>query len=107
VKVTAYGPGKCCVSLTKKDILSSGKTVEESEKIVPSFKSVVSKKKVSFKDTSTGIEATKWTWTFGDGSKSTKQNPTHVYKKAGTYNVCLTVCDKGNCESVCKKIVVK
>jgi hypothetical protein len=107
VKMTAYGPGKCCVSLTKKDILSGGKTVEEPEKIVPSFKSVASKKKVTFKDTSTGIKPTKWTWTFGDGSKSTKQNPTHVYKKAGNYNVCLTVCDNGNCESVCKRIVVK
>lgn len=28
-----------------------------------------------------------WVWTFGDGSKSTLKNPTHVYKASGTYVV--------------------
>lgn len=108
VKVIAHGPKQCCVSLTKKIVITGKGPVDtEPVKITPGFKSVVSKKKVTFKDTSKGTEPTKWTWTFGDGSKSTKQNPTHTYKKAGNYNVCLTVCSDGYCESVCKKIVVK
>ena len=32
-----------------------------------------------------------WTWWFGDGAKSSEQNPVHVYEEAGTYNVALLV----------------
>ncbi|MBI1318513.1 MAG: PKD domain-containing protein [Candidatus Hydrogenedens sp.] len=35
--------------------------------------------------------ASAWIWDFGDGTVSTKQNPTHVYSRAGTYTVKLTV----------------
>jgi hypothetical protein len=109
VKMIAHGPGDCCVTLSKKVVIDGAKPVNEPAKIVPNFKSVVSKKKATFKDASTGTEPTKWTWNFGDGSQSTKQNPTHTYKKAGTYKVCLTVCsDEQNiCKSICKKVVIK
>ncbi len=101
VKVTAYGTGSCSVTQVKK----SAVTVTAA-KLVPSFTCTASGKKVTFKDKSTG--ATKWTWTFGDGSKSTSENPTHTYKKAGTYKVCLTACNSaGTCKSVCKSITVK
>ena len=46
--------------------------------------------KVQFTDTSTGIP-TGWKWSFGDGTTSTKQNPTHKYSKAGKYTVTLKV----------------
>jgi PKD repeat protein len=45
---------------------------------------------VSFTDQSTGIN-TSWEWDFGDGSTSTKQNPSHTYTEPGTYTVSLTV----------------
>jgi PKD repeat protein len=45
---------------------------------------------VKFTDTSTGTP-TNWTWDFGDGSTSTEQNPTHIYKSEGNYTVKLTV----------------
>ena len=45
---------------------------------------------VSFKDLSKGIP-TSWSWTFGDGTTSTEQNPTHTYLKAGMYSVKLKV----------------
>ncbi|MEN8225976.1 MAG: PKD domain-containing protein, partial [Bacteroidota bacterium] len=32
-----------------------------------------------------------WTWSFGDGSTSSEQNPVHNYASAGTYNVCLNI----------------
>jgi serine protease AprX len=51
--------------------------------------------KVQFTDMSTG-SPTSWTWTFGDGTYSTQQNPKHTYNKAGRYAVSLTVkCSAG------------
>lgn len=44
---------------------------------------------VSFTDTSTRAP-TAWSWSFGDGTKSTLRNPTHIYNSAGTYDVSLT-----------------
>jgi PKD repeat protein len=35
--------------------------------------------------------ATSWIWDFGDGTISTKQNPTHTYLRAGTFTVKLIV----------------
>jgi PKD repeat protein len=43
-----------------------------------------------FTDLSAG-GPTSWLWNFGDGTTSTEQNPTHVYKVVGTYDVSLTV----------------
>jgi hypothetical protein len=108
VKVTAYGSGNCCVSMINKKAVTIVNTKAPAD-IVPGFKSKVSGKKVSFKDATSGLKPAKWTWNFGDGSQSTSQNPTHVYKKAGTYKVCLTVCntDHDSCKSVCNKVIIK
>jgi gliding motility-associated-like protein len=40
---------------------------------------------------------TSWNWTFGDGTTSTLENPTHVYSTPGTYSVYLTVSTNGGC----------
>ncbi len=45
---------------------------------------------VQFTDTSKG-DPVSWSWSFGDGSTSTEQNPVHTYSAAGIYNVQLTV----------------
>ena len=45
---------------------------------------------VQFTDKSTNFPIS-WTWTFGDGSTSTEQNPSHTYVKSGTYSVKLKV----------------
>ncbi|MFQ5525117.1 MAG: PKD domain-containing protein [Thermoanaerobaculia bacterium] len=45
---------------------------------------------VIFTDTSTGTP-TAWSWKFGDGSRSTDQNPFHRYTKADTFRVRLKV----------------
>lgn len=51
---------------------------------------------VSFSDAS--LNATSWTWDFGDGSAlSTQQNPVHTYAASGSYVVTLTVSD--GCDS--------
>lgn len=49
-------------------------------------------------NTLTGLSGTpsSWNWSFGDGSVSSLQNPTHTYTAAGTYAVNLTVSDGTN-----------
>lgn len=44
---------------------------------------------VQFKDLSTN-NPTKWSWTFGDGTSSSEQNPRHIYPQEGAYDVRLT-----------------
>lgn len=44
-------------------------------------------------------------WDFGDGNTSTMAYPQHTYTNSGTYYVCLTVDDGGNCiDTYCDSI---
>jgi len=45
---------------------------------------------VAFTDWSLG-DPSSWTWDFGDGDRSTAQNPEHIYAEPGLYDVTLTV----------------
>lgn len=56
---------------------------------------------VAFSDASTG-GITAWAWTFGDGTTSTAQHPSHSYKTAGTYTVSLTVTGPGGTDTEVK-----
>ena len=49
---------------------------------------------MNFVSTSTGYIDT-YTWSFGDGTTSSTQNPVHVYAAAGDYTVSLTVAGPG------------
>jgi PKD repeat protein len=60
---------------------------------------------VQFKDASTG-NPTSWSWDFGDGGKSTNQNPQHQYQNSGTFNVTLTVSNGTSSKSLIKTITV-
>jgi PKD repeat protein len=44
---------------------------------------------VHFSDASSG-SPTSWSWTFGDGTSSVQQSPSHTYATEGTYTVFLT-----------------
>lgn len=61
---------------------------------------------IDFTDLSTvgaGSFINQWEWNFGDGQKSSEQNPTHCYELLGQYNVSLKVTtDKG-----CNKFITK
>ena len=63
---------------------------------------------VNFTDLSVleAAQVTKWNWDFGDGQVSTEQNPSHVYAKAGTYDVTLTSgADQGCISDPVKKTI--
>jgi len=53
---------------------------------------------VQFTDTTTG-SPTSWTWSFGDGTSSTEQNPSHIYAVAGTFDVSLTAANAGGSDT--------
>lgn len=55
--------------------------------------------KVQFTDKSTSPTSgiTKWEWIFGDGNTSTEQNPSYVYKSAGTLTASLKVTNAAGC----------
>lgn len=102
VTATAYGKDGCCTTLVKK-----GAIVLKSKDPVPSFNYSVVGKKVSFTDSSTNAE--RYVWNFGDGKRSYAKSPTHTYKKAGKYTVCLSVYNK-DCKCwkmTCKRISVR
>lgn len=46
--------------------------------------------------TNTSEDATLYMWDFGDGTQSTQKNPTHVYERAGEYQVTMTSAKKNN-----------
>ncbi|WP_306452327.1 PKD domain-containing protein [Foetidibacter luteolus] len=54
---------------------------------------------IKFKDLSTG-KITDWFWNFGDGTSSTLQNPSHIYKDTGHFSITLTVMSAGCEDSV-------
>jgi len=60
---------------------------------------------VDFTSTSTGGIA--FSWTFGDGSTSAIENPTHSYATPGTYDVTLVVTNAAGCtDTIIKSVVV-
>lgn len=52
---------------------------------------------VVFQDSS--INATGWSWNFGDGYTDTVQNPSHLYQDTGSYIVSLITTDSLGCTS--------
>jgi PKD repeat protein len=56
---------------------------------------------VQFTDNSTG-SPTSWNWSFGDGTFSDTQNPSHIFHTAGIYTVTLTATNAGGSNTVTK-----
>ena len=63
--------------------------------------------RVQFEDQSTG-RITSRQWRFGDGSEpSNQENPEHVFRQVGTYNVLLTVSGPGGSSTARRQITVE
>ena len=60
---------------------------------------------VQFNDASTG-SPTSWSWEFGDGNTSSKQNPIHTYYTSGTFTVTLTASNAKGTDTFNQKLVV-
>lgn len=68
-----------------------------------SFSSCVST--ISFTDNSINIPQS-WLWSFGDGTTSTLQNPTHTYSSNGVYNVQLVVTNTLGSDSMMQQVTI-
>ncbi len=60
---------------------------------------------VNFTNLSTGGPST-WLWSFGDGSASGVENPSHTYTAPGTYNTCLTMITNNCTSTYCQNVVI-
>jgi len=47
-------------------------------------------------------DPTAWSWTFGDGGRTTTQNPSHTYTMSGSYDVALTATNAGGSDTQTK-----
>lgn len=60
-----------------------------------------------YSGTPSSNDLTSINWYFGDGTSSNLPNPSHTFPSVGTYNVCLEIMTRDNCESqICKDIVI-
>ncbi|MFB9863661.1 PKD domain-containing protein [Rufibacter immobilis] len=50
-------------------------------------------------------QMTTWVWDFGDGNKTTSEQPTHTYSSPGSYTVSLTVSSALGCSQTVQKII--
>ncbi|NLV42782.1 MAG: PKD domain-containing protein [Candidatus Hydrogenedentes bacterium] len=91
------------VDVLAEDLLQTNFTVDQ--QVVGIGRPVV------FRDTSVSSESlgpvTAWFWEFGDGTLSTEQNPAHLYMRAGTFDVRLTVTAGGAKETLTRKGCVR
>ncbi|MEI7897719.1 MAG: PKD domain-containing protein [bacterium] len=60
---------------------------------------------IAFTDLSSG-NPTAWSWSFGDGTAGTVQNPVHTYAGPGTYIVCLTITGNNCTSTFCQNVVI-
>lgn len=51
----------------------------------------------TFNFTDNTVGSTSWSWTFGDGTSSTLQNPSHLYSSIGNYSVTLITGNANGC----------
>jgi PKD repeat protein len=56
--------------------------------------------------TNTSVNATSYSWDFGDGGTSTHQNPTHAYSSAGNYLITLKATGDGGLTQVSQSIEI-
>ena len=101
VTVIAQNPGAC----------NGADTVIRVIKVMPSpvanfsFVPTMPQANVPATYTNLSINATRYSWDFGDDQQSTEVNPVHQFNKTGEYKTCLTAYNTYNCPSImCKQV---
>ncbi len=101
VSLWAYNPTTC----NKVDSVSMTITVKESPIADFTYVPLVPITNEPHVFTNRSVNAVRFNWNFGDGTGTEENNPTHLYKKSGTYNVCLVAYNQEGCtDTVCKPV---
>lgn len=99
----ASGSSQTARSVAVAPALASAPPVSAAFDIAPATGAVG--QQISFLDRTTG-SPTSWSWNFGDGTTSSQQNPVHVFKAAGTYQVRLTASNGGSSAAAARAFTV-
>jgi PKD repeat protein len=106
--------GTYTVALTVTDAAGAQHTIEHSVSVtapnappVAAFGASCTGLTCAFADQSTDADGpiTSWNWSFGDGTTSVLQSPTHSYSAAGSYPVTLTVTDGAGVQAAVQHVV--
>ncbi|OFY27410.1 MAG: hypothetical protein A2275_10190 [Bacteroidetes bacterium RIFOXYA12_FULL_35_11] len=63
---------------------------------------------LEFSDYSSASDISSWSWSFGDSTTSTLQNPVHTFPGYGSYYVCLTIANNNGCtDTYCTWITIQ
>lgn len=74
--------------------------------VPPVSKFYMSMLDVTGRATNLSTWATTWHWDFGNGDTSAAENPTYMWKTAGTFKVCLTVKNACGSDTYCEMVDV-
>ncbi len=91
--------GACIDSVIKKITVLTPAVADFSASATVSCDSLFT---VTFTDMS--VNASSWTWNFGDGKTSNQRNPTHTYTGYGNYSVTLLVSNSVGCSGTKTKL---
>ena len=100
VKLTITTAG-CTDSLVIINAVEAG--IKPAAAFTADLLNICASERVTFKNLSTNAPGTKWLWSFGDGSRSTTQNPVHKFKASGYINVSLVASNYGCSDTLVKK----
>jgi serine protease len=87
-KDTSYGYGIVQAKAAYDYIAQNGCNGDPITSPVANFTPIKSGLSVSFNNTSTNAQS--YSWSFGDGARSSATSPSHTYARAGSYQVTLT-----------------
>ncbi|MEI7595891.1 MAG: PKD domain-containing protein [Bacteroidota bacterium] len=95
VSLTATDETNCATSITKNNYINITGTVDYHANF-SAIDTTGCSSNVHFTDMSS-VGAETWLWSFGDGSTSNQQNPSHSYASSGTYTVKLISTNSLSC----------
>lgn len=99
ISYTAYEAKECAASINLPNYINAGLQPNALFSFDPAEAEVG--QNVIFTNASTGYNL-RYLWSFGDGSISSEENPTHIYtaENSECYNAILTVSDEAGCQDM-------
>lgn len=99
--LVAVNPNTC----NKRDTMKKTIVIRKLPVANFSYDPIIPVPNTPIKFTNKSQNADYYSWNFGDGNLSAEENPSHLYRKTGTYRVCLSALTRDGCaDSLCKEV---